>query len=78
MTFMAVPVLVYNARKLPLKEFRTYFITRRDYESKFTKMEMQFKIKSVYYGFLFACSLVMWVLTLIDFMRSRNIDDRRS
>jgi len=33
-------------------------------------MEMQFKVKSGYYGLLFATSLVMLILTLIDFLGS--------
>ncbi|CDW72376.1 UNKNOWN [Stylonychia lemnae] len=52
------------------KEHRIYFITKKEYQGQFEKMEMQFKVKSGYYGVLFAISLVMLILTLIDFLGS--------
>lgn len=50
------------------REHRLYFITRREYQKDFGKMENQFKYKSAYYGLLTAACLVIMILALIDFM----------
>lgn len=53
------------------KEYKVYFITRKEYQGQlFNMFETQYKVKSVYYGLLFAASLVMMILTLIDFLGS--------
>lgn len=53
------------------KEYKVYFITRKEYQgSQFDMFEKQYKVKSVYYGLMFAASLVMMILTLIDFLGS--------
>jgi hypothetical protein len=65
---LTIPLMIYNVQRFMNKEYKMYFITRREYSNKFSKMELQFKIKAIYYGFMFAGSLVMLILTLIDFV----------
>lgn len=50
------------------KYHKVYFITKKEYEKLHGNMDLQFRIKSVYYGILFAISLVMLILSLIDFV----------
>ena len=65
---LACPLLGYNLRGYLRKDHKIYFITRKEYQRDFPKMENQFKYKSIYYGVLTAGSLVMMILALIDFM----------
>jgi uncharacterized pyridoxamine 5'-phosphate oxidase family protein len=65
---VGVPLGVLNIRSFLRKDHKLYFITRREYQTSFKRMENHFKIKSVYYGILTAGSLVMMILALIDFM----------
>lgn len=65
---VSIPLGFYNFRSYLRKDHRLYFITKREYQQNFSKMESQFKFKSVYYGILTAGALVMMILALIDFM----------
>lgn len=66
--FLALPLLAFNVRGYMRKDHKKYFITRKEYQKDYAKMENQFKYKSIYYGVLTAGSLVMMILALIDFM----------
>jgi ABC-type Fe3+ transport system permease subunit len=66
--FVGLPLAAFNVRSFLRRDHKQYFITRKEYQSAFKKMENQFKCKSVYYGVLTAGSLVMMILALIDFM----------
>lgn len=63
-----LPLLAYNVRGYLRRDHKLYFITRKEYQRDFPKMENQFKYKSIYYGVLTAGSLVLMILALIDFM----------
>lgn len=64
-----IPLCAFNVRSYLRKEYKVYFITKKEYQGKlFAKMENQFKYKSVYYGVLTAATLVVMILALIDFM----------
>lgn len=64
-----IPLCVFNVRSYLRREYKVYFITKKEYSGKlFTKMENQFKYKSAYYGVLTAATLVVMILALIDFM----------
>ena len=65
---LSLPLFVWNLKSYLRRDHRMYFITRKEYQKDFTKMENQFKYKSVYYGVLTAASLVVMILALIDFM----------
>lgn len=64
-----VGLCAYNVRSYLRREYKVYFITKKEYSGKlFAKMENQFKYKSVCYGVLTAATLVVMILALIDFM----------
>eukprot|EP00347_Sterkiella_histriomuscorum_P017325 403349818 len=67
---LSIPMMIINIKKYISKEHRIYFITKREYQGQFDRMETNFKVKSGYYGLLFAASLIMLILTLIDFLGS--------
>ena len=64
----SIPLFLYNIRSYVRRDHKLYFITKKEYQKDFSKMETQFKLKSVYYGVLTASSLVVMILALIDFM----------
>lgn len=64
----SIPLFVFNLRSYLRRDHRLYFITKKEYQKDFKKMENQFKYKSVYYGLLTAASLVVMILALIDWM----------
>ena len=64
----SIPLIYYNVRSYLRRDFKVYFITRKEYQGKFAAMENQFKYKSAYYGLLTATTLVIMILALIDFM----------
>lgn len=46
-----------------------YFITRKEYgKEKSEKIEFAYKLKTAYYAILFSISLVMLILSLIDYL----------
>lgn len=65
---ISLPLAGYNLRGFMRRDHKLYFITRKEYQRDFPKMENQFKYKSIYYGMLTAGSLVLMILSLIDFM----------
>ncbi len=68
MILLGVPMVIWNFKSYSRREYKIYAITKREYEPNFKRMDLQFKVKSIYYGTLFAVSLVMLILTLIDFV----------
>jgi hypothetical protein len=65
---VSIPLGIYNLRSYLRRDHRLYFISRKEYQKDFMKMETQFKVKSVWYGALTAACLVVMILALIDFM----------
>lgn len=63
----ALPLMLYNARRYSAKDHKLYFITKVEYKTHFTRMEMQYQCKTCYYTVLFVMSLVMSILAAITF-----------
>ena len=71
LTILIIPLVIFNLMRYARKEHRIYFITRKEYQTHFHKFDIQFKVKTGYYSILLAVSLVMLVLSLIDFLSNK-------
>ena len=49
-----------------------YFITKREYKPNFRRMKNQFKVKSAIWAVLFAASLIIMVLTSVEYFGGPN------
>ncbi len=64
---LSMPLFIYNCTRFIAKDHKQYFITKGEYKKNFSRMELQYQVKSVYYAFLFAIALVLTIFKAIDF-----------
>ena len=64
---LSMPLIMYNCIRYAAKDHKQYFITKGEYKKNFSRMELQYQVKSVYYAFLFAIALVLTIFKAIDF-----------
>lgn len=64
---MSVPLFLFNIRRFIARDHKLYFIHPSEYKKDYQRMEFQYQVKTCYYAVLFVTSLVMAILTAIDF-----------